>query len=100
MNPVYGYSNTIAAHQQPKGRVGNDRDNEARPSNCYTANPKYNYVPFNGGREPLKRKEFDGSGSADERPAWRCECGEIREPQSDSWDCCSRCGSCNTPEYR
>lgn len=97
MNPVYGYRNTIESHQTPKGRCGNERDHDARPpALTSSSNSVYRWnscLREHGG--------IGDSGKPDERPAWRCpDCGVEREPQSDAWECCSRCGSADEPKWR
>ena len=97
-SPVYGFLNTIESQQTPKGRCGNDRDHEARPpSLTKSSNSAYRWnsaLREHGG-------VGDDSGRINERKAWRCtDCGVEREPQSDTWECCSRCGSTDEPTWR
>lgn len=87
--------NAISAHQSPKPRCGNDRDEEARPG-WYANPPKHRYTPYASLRDP---GVIDGGGQIDKRPAWRCpDCGgELQDVLSS---CCYRCGSVEPAEYR
>lgn len=89
----FGYRNNIAAYQTPKNdRRGKERESH-HPSNCYSDNPRYAYVPFADcpavATAPRDRL-FDGSGEADMRPAFRCSCGAEIDCARDT---CERCGS-------
>lgn len=90
-SPVYGYTNQLARHQTPKGRCGNDRDHEARPTYlCRHAT----YEPWQCLRQS---GSIEDSGEADERQAWRCKCGHEADV---SLDFCERCGCTDPLEYR
>jgi hypothetical protein len=93
----FGYTNHLAAYQEPKSRVGNEQDHEARPgSRCltYSQSSKYEWNQC-----LTQREKFEGCGEIDERPAWRCsDCGvELQDVLSS---CCHRCGSVEPAVWR
>lgn len=95
-SPVYGFSNHIAAHQTHKPVEelrGESRVEGKRLTD--TTSSKYEW------NQALKHHgTFDDCGRSDDRMAHKCECGAVRDPDSDSWECCARCGATTVPEWR
>ncbi len=92
------YRDQRLRHAEPKPRGGPGIDEQARPNGIPLYECKSTkYQPYQAMRVSTV---IGDSGKADETKAWRCECGAIREPQSDSWECCHRCGSVSEPEWR
>jgi hypothetical protein len=86
------YTNQLARHQTPKA---DRRERNRGGTTCYSCDPKYDYTPFDGGREC---KEF-GGGESDKRKAWRCpDCGRPCDTVDQA--ACPRCGSTESCEWR
>lgn len=99
MNPVYGFSNHLAAHQPPKdcrfGVVGEAVHNDKTQRSAWDLEHG-SYKPYASLRDP---GVIDGGGEIDSREAWRCpDCGaELQDVMSAS---CAKCGSVEPAEYR
>lgn len=95
MNPVYGYSNHIAAHQQPKAEyapVGESRTGPKRLMDKTSSKYEWN--------QSLKQHEkFKGCGEIDMTLA--CECSECGWPASGPEQAaCPHCGTTNEPRCK
>lgn len=94
-SPVYGYTNNISAHQTPKPE--SHRRDESKLHTKTLADKTGSKYTWN---QCFRIKcGMSGSGEFDKRPAWRCSCGHERPPESDEWEACSRCGSCDEPKW-
>lgn len=94
-SPVYGYTNHLAAYQTPKPEHGlTGKASVSSKTLTDKTSSKYQW------NQCFRIKcGMSGSGEYDKRPAWRCSCGHERPPDSDEWEACSRCGSCDEPTW-
>lgn len=94
-SPVYGYSNILATQQTPKA----DRREPKQGGTVAMTTSSNSVYRWNSALRE-HGGVGDDSGTISKRPAWRCvDCGAEREPTSDSWECCSRCGSTTEPRW-